>query len=90
MPLLTLLYSHCTSVVPRLSVMAKMVGRDRGSGYHQQYEFLLFGSVSEGDVKALLHRLRGLCDFATTGGVAFTDREITYKIGDSVFISGRG
>ncbi len=61
--------------------MAKMAGRDRGATYHQQYEFLLFGNVSEADVTALLHRLRGLCDYATTGGVAFTDREITYKIG---------
>ena len=47
----------------------------------QQIEHLLFGSVSEEELKPLLDRLRGLCDFATTGGVPFTDREIAYKIG---------
>ena len=61
-----------------------MAIRERGGSHQQQYEFLLFGSVSEADVKALLHRLRGLCDFATTGGVSFTDREITYKIGELI------
>ena len=52
-----------------------------------QYEYLLFGSVSDSDVAPLLHRLRGLCDYATTGGVPFTDRELTYKIGEC---GGRG
>jgi hypothetical protein len=47
----------------------------------QQIEHLLFGSVSEEELKPLLDRLRGLCDFATTGGVPFMDREIAYKIG---------
>ena len=47
----------------------------------QQYEYLLFGSVQERDVPALLQRLRGLCDYATTGGIPFSDKEITYKIG---------
>ena len=54
----------------------------------QQYEYLLFGSVQERDVPALLHRLRGLCDYATTGGLPFTDKEITYRIGKlSCFLS---
>ncbi len=47
----------------------------------QLYEFLLFGSVSESELPSLLHRLRGLADFATCGGIAFTDKEQTYKIG---------
>lgn len=46
----------------------------------QQNEYLLFGSVSDAHHGALLHRLRGLCDFATTGGVPFCDRELTYQI----------
>ena len=46
----------------------------------QQYEYLLFGSVSEANLPALLHRLRGLCDYSSSGGVPFTDREITFKI----------
>lgn len=47
----------------------------------QQYEHLLFGSVAENDVSSLLHRLRGLSDHATGGGIPFVDREIGYKIG---------
>ena len=47
----------------------------------QLYEHLLFGSVTEANLQALLHRLRGLCDGATEGGIEFCDREITYKIG---------
>ena len=47
----------------------------------QSYEYVLYGSVSPANHTTLLHRLRGLCTGATTGGVAFTDREITYKIG---------
>lgn len=46
----------------------------------QSYEYVLYGSVSPANHSALLHRLRGLCTGATTGGVSFTDREITYKI----------
>ena len=48
---------------------------------NHQYEHLLFGSVTETELPALLHRLRGLCDYATSGGVPFADREIGYKIG---------
>lgn len=40
----------------------------------------MFGSVAEANLQALLHRLRGLCDNATEGGLEFCDREITYKI----------
>jgi mediator of RNA polymerase II transcription subunit 18 len=47
----------------------------------QQYEFLLYGAVSQINLPTLLHRLRGLCDFATSGGIPFTDREIVLKIG---------
>ena len=47
----------------------------------QLYEFLLFGSVSDSELPSLLHRLRGLADFATCGGIAFIDKEQTYKIG---------
>ena len=49
----------------------------------QSYEYALYGSVSPANHSALLHRLRGLCTGATTGGTSFTDREITYKIGIS-------
>lgn len=45
------------------------------------YEHLLFGSVTEAELSPLLHRLRGLCDYATTGGIPFLDREVGYKIG---------
>ena len=47
----------------------------------QQYEYLLFGSVAEAELPPLLHRLRGLCEYATNGGIPFMDREIGYKIG---------
>ena len=47
----------------------------------QQCEHLLYGSVTESNLPALLHRLRGLCDFATEGGNPFKDREIALKIG---------
>ncbi|XP_064384123.1 mediator of RNA polymerase II transcription subunit 18-like [Halichondria panicea] len=46
----------------------------------QLYEFLLVGSVSDSELPSLLHRLRGLADFATCGGIAFIDKEQTYKI----------
>ena len=46
-----------------------------------QYEHLLYGSVTESNLPTLLHRLRGLCDFATQGGIPFSDREIALKIG---------
>ena len=49
-----------------------------------QYEYLLFGSVTDSELPSLLHRLRGLCDYATGGGIPFVDREIGYKIGDFV------
>ena len=47
----------------------------------QQYEHLLFGSVADAELTQLLDRLRGLCDYATAGGITFVDREIGYKIG---------
>ena len=47
----------------------------------QSYEYVLYGSVSAANQPALLHRLRGLCTGATTGGAPFKEREITYKIG---------
>lgn len=47
----------------------------------QQYEYLLFGSVTDGNVSTLLHRLRGLCDYASSGGTPFTDKEIVLKSG---------
>ncbi len=53
----------------------------RSSG-QQQYEHLLFGSVTVAELSPLLHRLRGLCEYATGGGIPFVDREIGYKIGD--------
>ena len=46
-----------------------------------QCEFLLFGSVSEANHGALLHRLRGLCDFSSAGGFPYAERDITVKIG---------
>ena len=52
------------------------------SGQQQQhYEHLLFGTVTEAEFNPLLHRLRGLCDYATSGGIPFVDRELGYKIG---------
>ena len=50
----------------------------------QQYEHLLFGSVTDGELTPLLHRLRGLCDYSTAGGLPFVDREIGYKIGSNL------
>ncbi|XP_019850211.1 PREDICTED: mediator of RNA polymerase II transcription subunit 18-like [Amphimedon queenslandica] len=32
----------------------------------QQYEFLLYGSITEANLPTLLHRLRGLCDYTTS------------------------
>ena len=52
---------------------------NKASQHH--YEHLLFGCVTEVELQPLLHRLRGLCDYATTGGVPFLDREVGYKIG---------
>ena len=52
---------------------------NKASQHH--YEHLLFGCVTEAELQPLLHRLRGLCDYATTGGVPFLDREVGYKIG---------
>ena len=38
-----------------------------GSGAKgQQYEFLLYGSITEANLPTLLHRLRGLCDYTTS------------------------
>ena len=38
-----------------------------GSGAKgQQYEFLLYGSITENNLPTLLHRLRGLCDYTTS------------------------
>ena len=68
----------CVSKYIMVRVVFKMAGHKSSQ---QQIEHLLFGSVSEEELKPLLDRLRGLCDFATTGGVPFTDREIAYKIG---------
>ena len=67
-----------------LTKLVQVVFKKKMAGHklsQQQIEHLLFGSVSEEELKPLLDRLRGLCDFATTGGVPFTDREIAYKIG---------
>ena len=63
---------------PKGDVIPKMSGLKSS----QYYEYLLFGSVSEKDIPALLHRLRGLCDFATTGGISYVDRELAFKIGE--------
>jgi len=63
-----------------MMMSSKMSGHK--SAQQQCYEYLLFGSVSEKALPALLHRLRGLCDFATTGGVQFTDRELAFRIGE--------
>ena len=54
----------------------------------QQYEFVLYGSVSESNLTALLHRLRGLCDYATEGGSPFQDREFVLKIGRCSLFGG--
>ena len=51
------------------------------TGRVQQCEHLLYGSVTETNLPVLFHRLRGLCDYATEGGISFTDREITLRIG---------
>ncbi len=56
----------------------------KSSSQQQQYEHLLFGSVTDAELSPLLHRLRGLCDYATAGGLPFVDREIGYKIGSKL------
>ena len=55
-----------------------------GKVSQHHYEHLLFGCVTEAELPALLHRLRGLCDYATTGGIPFLDREVGYKIGSFI------
>ena len=50
----------------------------------QHNEQLLFGSVTEAELPSLLDRLRGLCDYATSGGIPFLDRELCYRIGNAV------
>jgi len=65
-----------------MMMSSKMSGHKSAQQHQQCYEYLLFGSVSEKALHALLHRLRGLCDFATTGGVQFTDRELAFRIGE--------
>ena len=63
-------------------VVVKMIA-SKANQHH--YEHLLFGCVTEGELQPLLHRLRGLCDYATTGGVPFLEREVGYKIGRDHF-----
>ena len=45
----------------------------------QQYEHLLFGSVSEAGLDSLLNRLRGLCDLPEC---KFNDRVLTAIISE--------
>jgi len=65
-----------------MSIPGSQMQRALGQG--PLYEFILFGSVSETELPSLLHRLRGLCEFSTCGGIQFTDKELTYKIGTTV------
>ncbi len=51
------------------------------AGRIPQCEHILYGSVTETNLPVLFHRLRGLCDYATEGGIPFSDREITLRIG---------
>lgn len=45
----------------------------------QQYEHLLFGSISQAGIDSLLNRLRGLCDFPEC---KFNDRVLTAIISE--------
>lgn len=69
-----MLFVHCEGI-------GKASSAEMAKSSQQHYEHLLFGSVTEAELHPLLHRLRGLCDYATTGAIPFTDREIGYKIG---------
>ena len=43
-------------------------------------EYLLQGSILDGNRDILLHRLNGLCDNVDTGPEKFHDREIVYTL----------
>lgn len=43
-------------------------------------EYLLQGSILDGSVEVLLHRLRGLCDNADSPTEGFHDHEMVYSL----------
>lgn len=56
-----------------------MAGNQMNVKPSQQYEHLLFGSVSEAGLNSLLNRLRGLCDLPEC---KFNDRVLTAIISE--------
>ena len=51
------------------------------AGRVQHCEHVLYGCVTEANLPVIFHRLRGLCDYATEGGIPFSDREIILRLG---------
>ena len=53
-------------------------------GRQNQLEYFLQGSVGKDSVKALLERLKGLCDGASRQFATFVDHEMVYTIGNNM------
>jgi len=53
-------------------------------GRQNQLEYFLQGSVGKDSVKALLERLKGLCDGASRQFATFLDHEIVYTLGNNM------
>ena len=53
-------------------------------GRQNQLEYFLQGSVGKDSVKALLERLKGLCDGASRQFATFQDHEIVYTLGNNI------
>lgn len=59
-------------------------------GRQNQLEYFLQGSVGKDSVKALLERLKGLCDGASRQFATFQDHEIVYTLGNNNYIAFSG
>lgn len=55
------------------------------TGRQNQLEYFLQGSVGKDSVKALLERLKGLCDGASRQFATFVDREMVYTLGTIIY-----
>jgi len=53
-------------------------------GRQNQLEYFLQGSVGKDSVNTLLHRLRGLCDGASSQVATFVDHEMVYTLGKRI------
>ena len=53
-------------------------------GRQNQLEYFLQGSVGKDSVKALLERLKGLCDGTSRQFATFQDHEIVYTLGNNI------